>query len=604
VNRRRWRAALLLATLVALLAAQPAAAGSAPSQNADSVVATVTNVAPEHSLPAPDPLTPRLYRPFRRDEPPAGFAFDAIRAEQIANATSAVREARAKYGQLHASAYLSPLVLRQGHFWHWDIYYAERDGKPVVEVELHPTSGRVLQVTKSIDIGWPLLIGVGGVLGGKLNAPWIWLPLCVVFLLPFFDPRRPLRLLHLDLLMLLGFGISQFFFTRGQPDLSVPLVYPFLLYAAARALWAAFRPARRSGALMPLLSTRLLVIGLVVLVALRIAFAVTSASTLDISTAGVIGADRIEHGLELYVNNSAHGDTYGPVNYLMYVPSELVFPFKGDATDAARAATLTFDLLTVLGLFLLGRSLRSGAAGRRLGLGLAWAWCAFPYTALVIASTTNDALVPLFAIYALVFLRSPPARGFFAGLGAMAKFAPALLAPALFTGRGPIRLKQVLVAGTVFTAVVVALVIWFLPAGGLRELWDTTLGFQLHRTSPLSIWTRHPAIDFLRPVFSVLGVALAVLAAFVPRRRTVGQVAALCAAILAVAQIPTNYWLYFYVVWFAPFLFVALFEEYRSLGPNRQDSTTSDFVKPPMISQPASVTATRSSIRTPSTSGR
>jgi hypothetical protein len=97
---------------------------------------------------------------------------------------------------------------------------------------------------------------------------------------------------------------------------------------------------------------------------------------------------------------------------------------------------------------------------------------------------------------------------------------------------------------------------------------------------------------------------LSVAAAFVPRRRTMGQIAALCAAILVAAQIPGAYWIYFYVIWFAPFLFVALFEEYGTLGPGDQASVTSDFVKPEMISQPESVTATRSSMRTPSLPGR
>jgi hypothetical protein len=258
----------------------------------------------------------------------------------------------------------------------------------------------------------------------------------------------------------------------------------------------------------------------------------------------------------------------------------------------------------VLGLFLLGRTLRAGRAGTRLALALSWAWCACPYSALVLASTTNDALVPLFAIYAFVFLRSAPARGLFAVLGTMAKFAPGLLAPLLFTGRGPFSIRKVLVPAAVFTAVVVGMVIWFMPAGGLRELWNTTLGFQVHRTSPLSLWTRHPSLDFLRPLFTLLAVGLAIAAAFVPRRRTVGQLAALSAAILAAAQIPANYWLYFYVVWFAPFLFVALFEEYGDLGPGGQDKATSSFGKPVRTSQPASVTATRSSMRTPSLPGR
>jgi hypothetical protein len=186
----------------------------------------------------------------------------------------------------------------------------------------------------------------------------------------------------------------------------------------------------------------------------------------------------------------------------------------------------------------------------------------------------------------------------------MAKFAPGLLAPVLLVGRGPFRLRSVAAASAVFAIVCGGLVFAFLPDGGLREFWDTTLGFQLHRTSPLSIWVRAPQLEWLRPVTQALAIGLAAVAAFVPRRRSVGQVAALCGAILAAAQIPTNYWIYFYVAWFAPFLFIALFEEYGDLGPTTQESVTSSLVKPVRMSQPSSVTATRSSMRTPSLPGR
>ena len=58
---------------------------------------------------------------------------------------------------------------------------------------------------------------------GPLNAWYVWLPLALLFLAPFVDPRRPFRLLHLDLAVLLGFGASQYFFNQRQIDASVPL---------------------------------------------------------------------------------------------------------------------------------------------------------------------------------------------------------------------------------------------------------------------------------------------------------------------------------------------------------------------------------------------
>jgi hypothetical protein len=356
---------------------------------------------------------------------------------------------------------------------------------------------------------------------------------------------------------------------------------------------------------VPWASTRLLAGGVVVLLVLRIAFGLAESNTFDISTAGVVGADRIEHGLPLYQDNDAHGDTYGPVNYLMYVPFELAKPYEPGTTggDAARPATLFFDLLVALGLFVLGRRLRHGRAGMRMGVVLAYAWAAFPYSALVIASNTNDALVPLFVVWALVAVASAPGRGVLAGLGSMAKFAPAAAAPALIAGRERLTLRAALIAGGAWAFVCAALILLFLPDGGVREFWNTTIGFQLDRTSPLSLWVRASGIDWLRTLFTALALVLIIGAAFVPRRRRTGQLAALCAAVLAAVQIPSNYWLYFYIVWFAPLLLVALFEEHRALGPG-QESATSSLGKPVRISQPASVTATRSSMRTPSLPGR
>ena len=597
MHRVLFAAALLLAALI-----------PATSASAASVAQVTKGKAPiQNTLPAVDPVSPRIFPPASLTVPPPHFGMSAEQAIAASRHTKAFREAIHKYGSLNAGVWISPLRLPQGSFYHWDVVWRHGTNE-VLEVELGPGGG-VLLVTKPPDIGWPLLLGFPGVLGGKLNAPYVWLPLCLLFLLPFFDPRRPFRLLHLDLLMLLLFGISQYFFTAGEPAISVPLVYPFLLYAAGRALWAAYRPTRRTGALMPFVSTGFLVAGVVVLLGLRIAFGIAGSQHFDVTSAGVIGADRIEHGLPLYVDNSAHGDTYGPVNYLMYVPFELAFPYKAPygIDDAGRAATLGFDILTLLGLVLLGIRLRAGPEGRRLAAGLAWAWVAFPYSALLIASLVNDALVPMFVIYALFFIGSPARRGVVSAVGTMTKFVGGLLAPALATGRGPFRWRPVLIVTLSYLVVCGGLILAFLPDGGLKEFWNTTLGFQLSRVSPLSLWDRHPSIHWIKSIVAAVGILLALSAAFFPRRRSVGQLAALGAGIFATSQMATGYWLYFYIVWFAPLLWIALFEEYRELGPvtaGAQDSVTSDFVKPEMISQPSSVTATRSSIRTPSTPGR
>ncbi len=68
--------------------------------------------------------------------------------------------------------------------------------------------------------------GYEGQFGHLLNAPYVWIPLALIFLIGLFDFRRPGRIAHLDLLVLLSFGVSHYFFNRGEIGVSVPLVYP------------------------------------------------------------------------------------------------------------------------------------------------------------------------------------------------------------------------------------------------------------------------------------------------------------------------------------------------------------------------------------------
>ena len=94
--------------------------------------------------------------------------------------------------------------------------------------------------------------GYEGAFAGKLNAPYVWLPLCLLFLAPFIDLRRPFRLLHLDLLVLLAFGASHFFFNRGEISTSVPLAYPVLALPPRPAAVGGIPPARaRAGRCCP-----------------------------------------------------------------------------------------------------------------------------------------------------------------------------------------------------------------------------------------------------------------------------------------------------------------------------------------------------------------
>jgi hypothetical protein len=310
-------------------------------------------------------------------------------------------------------------------------------------------------------------------------------------------------------------------------------------------------------------------LALVFLVGFRVALNVVDSSVIDVGYAGVIGADHITHGKGLYdgkfPSDNGHGDTYGPINYVAYVPFELVFPWKGkwDDLPAAHAAAIAFDALTMLGLLVLGRRLRAGPKGWALGITLAYAWAAYPYTLYSLDCNTNDSLVAMFCVWALVGLRSAPLRGLFIGLGAAAKFAPLALAPLFATTGSRHKWRGAVLAAVVVVLVAVASFAPFVPHVGLREVYDRTLGYQAGRGSPFSIWGQHAGLYDVWTGLKVLTLDFAVAVAFVPKRKTPVQVAALGAAVLIALQIVAAHWFYLYIVWFTPFVLVALFALHR-----------------------------------------
>jgi Glycosyltransferase family 87 len=394
---------------------------------------------------------------------------------------------------------------------------------------------------------------------------------------PFIDLRRPFRLLHLDLLVMLAFGVSHFFFNRGEIGLSAPLVYPALLYLLARTLVAGFRGRERAGPLLPHMPLVALAVLLVFVAAFRIGLNVADSNVIDVGYAGVIGADRIVDGDELYGDGFSddveRGDTYGPVTYLLYVPFEQALRWSGrwDDLPAAHGAAIVFDLLVICGLFLLGRRLRSGREGFALGLALAYAWTAYPYTSFVLETNSNDSLIALACVVALLALTlqgrraSAVASAVAVGLGAAAKFATLALAP-LFARRAPI-----IFAGALALTLAVT-VLPFVPDGGLRELYDRTVGYQAGRPSPFSIWGQVDSLGRLQTIVKAAAVGLALLVAVVPRRPGLPQTAALGAAVLIAVQLTASYWFYLYIVWFVPFLLVALMAAHSPLPSETEEA--------------------------------
>ncbi len=196
---------------------------------------------------------------------------------------------------------------------------------------------------------------------------------------------------------------------------------------------------------------------------------------------------------------------------------------------------------------------------RTLGVALAFAWLAYPFTLYTAASSFNDSLVALLVVCSLLVVASPPARGALAALAGLTKFGPLALAPMLAAGTGDRRPRTLALFAAAFLAVAALVTLPVVPDGGLSELYDRSLGYQASRGSPFSIWGQAPSLEPLQTASKVFAVALGVALFFVPRTRTVAQLAALSAATLIAVQVTASHWFYPYAVWFAPLALAALF---------------------------------------------
>ena len=451
------------------------------------------------------------------------------------------------------------------------------------------TSGAVVEAWTGPQVAWKLARGGNAFGGREINTPAVWLGFCALFLLGLADLRRPLSLRNLDLLALLSFSVSLWFFNRGDIFTSVPLAYPPLLYLLGRMVWSTWRGRLGTGA-VPVWPVWLLAAATVFAAGFRVGLNVRASNVIDVGYSGVIGAERIVNGQSPYghfpvergnacgsadadgeirdriqtngrcESANPQGDTYGPVAYEAYVPGYLVLGWTGkwDDLPAAHLSSILFDLLCLLGLGLVG--LRFG--GTRLAVTLAFAWAAYPFTQYVSSSNTNDALPPLFLIWGFWLVTSASARGAAVALAGWTKFAPLLLAP-LWASYPERRARPAfLFAGAAVLATLVAFSVLLLepsPLHAARLFWHRTLGWQIGRESPFSIWDWRqyhaglPDLHLLQRVLEGLLLVGAVAVYFVPRRKSPLQLAALTAALLLGFELVLTHWFYLYLPWFFPF---------------------------------------------------
>jgi len=217
---------------------------------------------------------------------------------------------------------------------------------------------------------------------------------------------------------------------------------------------------------------------------------------------------------------------------------------------------------------------------------MAFAWAACPYTAFALESNTNDALVALLLVAAMLVLASPAKRGIALGLAGMTKFAPLVLAPLFATyvppgdhdkDTTPVT-RAVALFGIAFLATIAVVIAWAAIDPGPKTFWGQTISLQADRDSPFSIWGQTD-LGPLHGVVEVLAGALALFVAFRPRRKDPYVVAALGAAVLIAFQLTVSHWFYLYIPWFLALLVIPL-----AAGVARPRDRASGSARP---SQPA-----------------
>jgi hypothetical protein len=260
-------------------------------------------------------------------------------------------------------------------------------------------------------------------------------------------------------------------------------------------------------------------------------------------------------------------------------------------------------------LFLIGRRVR----GPGLGVALAYGWAAYPFTLYAMESNSNDTLVAVFVLLALLAATyagrlAPAARGASAALAGLTKFAPLALAPLFAThglwqrtvrtddGREVVmqtrtRVRELATFALAFVAIGALAGIPAFTHDSLHTIYERTFAYQGDRNSPFSVWGLYGGLGGLEEAVEIFAVVLAVGLAVVPRRADLAGLAAACGAVIIAVQLGIEHWFYLYVPWFFPLVFVGFLARYEGVARMRWRKTASG-----LLAEPASTDGRRQEV--------
>ena len=503
----------------------------------------------------------------------------ANQAFVVASRSARIKSWIGQYSHVTHSSDLGPLRV-------WTVDYYSGDDQ-IAEVHVQDATGQAYEVWTGPQVGWMLARGLPDAYGRKVNRGFVLWPMSAIFLAGLVNWRHLRSLRTLDLIATVAFVASLVEFNHGDIFRATPLVYPPLVYLAARMVWIGTHPRPREVRVGE--THLLLLIALVFgLMGFRLGLNNQDSNVIDVGYAGVAGASRLIDGVlpyghmpdktakpcggkysngdpKAYIQSNGQcespigqGDTYGPTIYLTYIPAVAILGWSGlwDSLPAAHVTASAYDLLAIAGLLVAGWRL----ASPRIGLLLAFGWAANPFTLYALNMNTNDALVGALLAWTLAALSVPALRGALLAAASLTKFAPLALLP-LFAS---LRNKFATLAGFA-AAGLVLLSMLALESNGISLFWHRTLDYQLGRVTPMAIWTLpsyHPGwpdITWLQHALQFLvAVGIVLLAVFPRGPKDAVAVAALGGAAVIALQVTASYWFYPYVCWWLPLVLAAV----------------------------------------------
>ena len=372
------------------------------------------------TAPSPTPASRRASCP----PTPEGFEVSAREAVEIANADPKVAEETRRVRRALTTA------IEANDDSVWQVGYTA-DGTRGRPGEGRPHSGAVTETWTGYQVAWPMARGYEGQFGHVLNAPYVWIPMALIFLAGLFDFRRPAA--------------------HRPPRPAGPALVrrlAVLLQRRRRSASPSRSPTRRSSTCSSACSgsasaggrgtapvaagTRGSALAAVVLIAFRVTVNIADSGVIDVGYAGTIGADKITHGEPIYgegefPDDNRFGDTYGPVNYYAYVPFELgaaVGRRPGTSSRPRTRAAITFDLATSPGCSSAASGCARAAAAASSGSCSASPGSPTPTRTSPCSRTPTTRWSAALLVWSLALFASPVARGALLALAAMAKFAP------------------------------------------------------------------------------------------------------------------------------------------------------------------------------------